>query len=80
MGRPLWSKSGYREYKHLIVSGRIGAHGGPPNPALGECDTQWIAPGMPQAVCTGSKGPKRATDEAYEQMVAIYKKWKQADA
>ncbi|HWU41540.1 MAG TPA: extracellular solute-binding protein, partial [Candidatus Acidoferrum sp.] len=55
MDRPLWNKPAYKEYKRIMVNGRIGAYAGPPNPAQGEVDTQWIVPHMLQAVCTGSK-------------------------
>lgn len=80
MDRPLWDKPAYKNYKQLMQNGRVMAYGGPPNAALGETLDAWIVTAMLHDVCTGGKDPERAMNEAYDKMVAIYKKWNQAIA
>ena len=77
MNQPLWAKPAYKEYKEVMKNARISAYAGPPNPALGEVNNTWIVSHMLQEVVNGTKPPQTAMNDAYEQMVTIYKKWKQ---
>jgi ABC-type molybdate transport system permease subunit len=77
MDRPMWQKPAYRDYKRLMSNAQILAYPGPPNPAQGEVHDTFFIPHLLQAVCTGAENPTQAMNEAYDQMGAIYKKWKQ---
>lgn len=77
MDRPMWNQPAYRYYNTLMTHAQILAYPGPPNPAQGEVLDTFVISRMLQAVCTGAKDPKKAMDDTYEQIVAIYKKWKQ---
>jgi multiple sugar transport system substrate-binding protein len=80
MNRPMWQKPAYKEYKNIMQNARVLAYAGPPNPAQGEVHSTWITAHMLQEVCSGAKTPEKAMNDAYDQMVPIYKKWKQAIA
>ena len=77
MDRPMWQKPAYRDYKRLLSNAQILAYPGPPNPAQGEVHDTFVIPHMLQAVCTGARNPTQAMNGAYDQMAAVYRKWKQ---
>ncbi len=77
MDRSMWQKPAYRDYKRLMANAQILAYPGPPNPVQGEIHDTFIIPHLLQAVCSGAKSPTQTMNEAYDQMVAVYKKWKQ---
>ena len=77
MDRPLWDKPAYKNYKKIMTNGRFVAFSGPPNSAIGEVMDQFIISDMLVDVVSNNKDPEKAMNEAYDKMVAIYKKWKQ---
>jgi ABC-type glycerol-3-phosphate transport system substrate-binding protein len=60
-----------------MTNGRFVAFSGPPNSAIGEVMDQFIISDMLVDVVSNNKDPEKAMNEAYDKMVAIYKKWKQ---
>ncbi len=77
MDRPMWDKPAYARYKDMMQHGQSLSYAGAPNAALGEVADSWIIPNMLQEVCTSGKDPKKAMNDAYDKIAAIYKKWKQ---
>jgi len=75
MDKPMWQTDVYKNYKDLMTNGRVMSYAGPPNAAYAEAMKTSAIARMLGAVCSLGKDPEEAMNEAYDQMVAIYKKW-----